>query len=253
MKTFLLSLSASVLVALVYGILFSQREDRVRQYLRQKRQGWLRRHYVLVFVGAIRGRAASTDTAVIAFLGIFVLIVIASSMWFSVEYLDQKLSSVETLITFSESRVASMSRALSGETDRPSEEDLRLELEDLRLGWAELRDELVGLKGRADPVFLAGRVFAGLQLLVAMLALFFWHPFVVMRRRFAHELDRFALRIQGLASKAELAELAVTESEVTDERSLRRFVDKARQIAERHKVATLVETFDLWEGSVDTG
>ena len=68
-----------------------------------------------------------------------------------------------------------------------------------------------------------------------------------MRRRFAHELERFTMRIQGLASKAELANLAVLESNVRDEQSLRTFIDATRDVASRHNVSALVETFDLWK------
>jgi len=73
-------------------------------------------------------------------------------------------------------------------------------------------------------------------------------PTSIIRRRFAHELDRFTMRIQGLASKAELAELAILESRLTYERSLRAFIAAARAIANRHQVSALAETFDLWRG-----
>jgi hypothetical protein len=81
---------------------------------------------------------------------------------------------------------------------------------------------------------------------VSLVAYFFWIPYAVKRRRFGAELDRFLLRIQGLASKAELAELALAESRVVDERTLRAFIDHARTIANRHGVGELVSPFDLW-------
>ncbi len=69
----------------------------------------------------------------------------------------------------------------------------------------------------------------------------------MMRQRFAYEIERFTLRIQGLASKAELAELAVAEADVIDEKTLRHFVEITRGVASRHGIPQLVTTFDLWK------
>jgi hypothetical protein len=82
-----------------------------------------------------------------------------------------------------------------------------------------------------------------------------WIPYVWFRSRFSWELERFALRIQGLASKSELADLVKKEAAVRDEESAKSFVDQMGVIANRHGVEDLIRTFELWkqgdqEGSI---
>lgn len=72
-------------------------------------------------------------------------------------------------------------------------------------------------------------------------------PFVRIRKQFSHEINLYLTRIQGLASKAELANLAVLESKVKNETSLKEFIEATREIANRHDVSELVKTFYLWD------
>ena len=97
------------------------------------------------------------------------------------------------------------------------------------------------------PAFWLGYIVSLLLFLNFVFHSLIWKPFVVMRRRFGYELERFTLRIQGLASKSELAELAVAETEVKNEETVREFVLIMRRIAERHGIPQLVKTFDLWK------
>lgn len=106
--------------------------------------------------------------------------------------------------------------------------------------------ESIKLRPIALRIVLAGRIAAVLLFLSFYVGLFFWRPFIIMRRRFAFEIERFTLRIQGLASKPELAELAVAEAHVTNENTLRAFVEITRKVAIRHGIPQLVTTFDLW-------
>ena len=71
--------------------------------------------------------------------------------------------------------------------------------------------------------------------------------------QFADEVERFTLRVQGLASKAELVELVAAESAVSDEASSRRYVAVMRQIATRHGISDLVRSFELWSFEEDEG
>jgi len=59
---------ASVAVAILYGLFFAQREEKIRAYLRRTRSGLIRRLYVLAFVGAVRGRAVANDTGLLGWL-----------------------------------------------------------------------------------------------------------------------------------------------------------------------------------------
>ncbi|MCP3890102.1 MAG: hypothetical protein GY702_14715 [Desulfobulbaceae bacterium] len=68
-----------------------------------------------------------------------------------------------------------------------------------------------------------------------------------MRKRFAHEMEKFLSRIQYLESKQELSNLAVLESKVVDEKTLKEFIYATKSIAIRHNIQELVFTFDLWK------
>ncbi|MCW5983153.1 MAG: hypothetical protein KIT09_34000 [Bryobacteraceae bacterium] len=121
-----------------------------------------------------------------------------------------------------------------------------------------LETQLKVLLERADslrhPVarnVLLGQLLSASLVASGIFVLFVWMPFIAMRAKFASEIERFTLRIQGLASKSELAELAVLEATVSDEDSLRSFIKHARVIATRHAVPQLVTRFDLWSLSND--
>ncbi|NIR87087.1 hypothetical protein GWO13_05730 [Candidatus Bathyarchaeota archaeon] len=64
--------------------------------------------------------------------------------------------------------------------------------------------------------------------------LFVWLPFAMLRTRLAHEIGRFTLRIQTLASKTELSKLTASELAVPDEETLQSFVNVILEIAQRH-------------------
>ena len=114
---------------------------------------------------------------------------------------------------------------------------------------AEVQRSVPAFLKREEQMESNKHVVSIVYVLVGAYLLLFWFPYVVIRKAFDHELTRFMLRIQGLASKAELAELAVAEARVKNEQSLRVFVDKIKVIAARHEIPQLVSTFDLWTPS----
>lgn len=227
MNGFLIGLLASLVVALLYGLFFAQREDRIRLYLRVSSRGLVRLWYVAAFVGAVRGRAVAGDTGLLGYLILLVPFIL--SFWLSAS--ARNIESNFARLDVDLKRVEEAS-GTPRSTPVPTLESLRREVEELK---TESRTFLSGVKAASWLSF--GAFYVGLLI---------WRPFIVMRRRFAYELDRFTLRIQGLASKTELAELAVLESRVCDEKSLRSFVRAARGIAARHNVSEMVATFDLW-------
>ena len=95
-------------------------------------------------------------------------------------------------------------------------------------------------------LMVLGSVYAVAGAALAYWLLRFHLPFVIFRSCFSYELDRFLLRIQGLAVKSELAELVQLEGLVRDEESAMRYVAKMAEIATRHKVEHLVASFVLW-------
>jgi hypothetical protein len=227
---FLISVAGSLLVALVYGLLFAQREDRVRAKLASMTRGWSRRRYVRAFVGAVRGKAATSDTQILSTLALVVLFFISVLFFAASREIGRQMASVERGLD-------ALQAQIDGHPTKEPPPEAQL---------PALRAEANSLKPLVDWTVLIGKTVAIAGVAAANAGYLIWVPFMVMRRRFAHELDRFALRIQGLASKAELAQLALAESRVTDEASLKAFVEIAGAIAARQGVPDLVTTFDLW-------
>lgn len=246
MWTLLYGAGGSLVVALLYGWFIAQREERIRESLRARRRGYLRRRFVRALVGAIRGRAALLDTVIIATVPLLFLLISAGTLLQSAAGAQVKLDGLWE--SHSEMTQRIQEKKDKGPKAEPKDPHKGLEVE-----CQELADELATLEGSGRALILTTWVISSILLVSAVLGYILWLPFVLMRRWFSCELDRFTLRMQGLSSKAELAELALLESLVVDEESLRGFVEKARQVAERHQVGALVRTFDLWEGEGELG
>ena len=234
LTSFLIGLVASAIVAIVYGLVFAQREGRIRAALAAKRKGWARRRYIRAFIGAVRGKASATDTRLLAQIILYIGLSVSLLLLAGSEVLDQDFKKIEAKLATFEQTVDK----LEGRTvnEPPISEGLR-----------KLQSEVASHRRWHYPFVQAVRVLGVIGIALFYAALWFWLPFVVMRRLFAFELERFTLRIQGLASKAEPADLALAESRVKDEDTLRAFIAAVRVVAERHSVPQLVETFNLWE------
>ena len=237
MTSFLLSILAGTIVAIAYGWLFAQREEKIRGALSAKRTAWARRRYVKAFVGSVRGHAGVIDTLILGLIILTVPFVAAVTMHLGASYLESRLE-------VNDIRLSSVEAKLHQEeaiTKESLEADVR-----------KLRAEVDSQKASGGRTILMMDLFSAVMLGVVFYGLLLWLPFAVMRKQFEREIDRFNLRIQGLASKAELAELALAESSVSDEESLRSFVQIAAAIAKRQGVPRLVERFDLWANPNET-
>ena len=236
---FVISLIASAVVALIYGLFFAQKEERIRAFLKQKSDGWIKRRYVKAFVGAVRGEAVAGDTYLIAYLWLLVIFVAATfASYFEAE--------VEKAHVANNKNISALEKRLDAifmpQKDLSVEEEMleiKSQIKDTKVHVADVDSSLVYL-------LIHYHVISMFLSILLFLGILFWHPYLVMRQRFSFEMQRFTLRIQGLASKAELAELAVAESQVVDEKTLRKFVETTRAVADRHNVSELVSTFDLW-------
>ncbi len=232
LQNLLIGLAASAIVAVLYGFFVAQREKEIRGYLATKREGWRRRRYVKALVGAVRGGGAASDTGMLGFLTLLAPLAIAVGFWYAADYLQSRLDYVDE-------KTARLTQELQQDAAAVTRESLETDLQ-------QMRNEINQLRQRARLQLLLPRGISIMGLAGFYYGVLFWLPFAVLRRRFGHEIDRFTLRIQGLASKAELAELAIAESEVSDENSLRAFLDLAAAIAARHEVPQLADRFDLW-------
>jgi hypothetical protein len=231
----ILGVAGSAVVAVLYGLFLGQREEQIRRYLSTKRKGWARRRYVRAFVGAVRGRAASTNTGLLTLLILLVLFGTSLFVWSAANKLEGRIQIVDSNWQRVNSKLG-----VNEPDNRSSGKD---ELATLIKEWPQTSLQ-------TSRLIMVGRIFAGLCLMGFYIGNFFWRPFLVMRQHFAHEIERFTLRIQGLASKSELAELAIAEAKVIDEKTLRQFVEITRSVATRHGIPQLVTTFDLWKDQV---
>jgi hypothetical protein len=226
LASFLISLA----VAFIYGLFFAQREDKIRAFLSAKRKGWSRRRYVMAFVGAVRGEAVATDTRLLAYTWLFLVSCLVVFVYVMSGHLTTQMAEIDMRNKVIEAGI---------EGRGPTKESIETQVQ-------ALRADVLAIKSKFALLIKVTHITSVVGYVLVYAAVLFWLPFVVMRKRFAFELERFALRIQGLASKTELAELALAESGVVGEEGLRAFVKKAGAIAERHGIPQLVKTFDLW-------
>jgi hypothetical protein len=231
MKVFLLSLFGSALVAVIYGLVFAQREIAIREHLRTSGRGILRWLYVRALLGAVRGDAGVADSRNLAIIICLVLVVASSTASFFATDLQRihKSNGVE------------LERLYKDLTPSPPEtpEKVRARLDAIK-GKYDALDPQVALLTR---VLRISGVILNAAFIVGWMA---WIPYVKLRTRFAHEVARFSLRIQGLATPGELADLTSQELKVRDPESLRQYVELMRRVAAAKGIVGLTETFELW-------
>jgi hypothetical protein len=230
-ETLIVSVAGSAIVAAIYGIFIAQREERIRGYLAVKRRGWSRRRYVSAFVGALRGHAAAVDGAVLGLVVLMFPMLIGLYLWYEAGTIGSRFETLQTR------QAASTQQLRGGQT--PTRESLEEQVQ-------QLQGKIGALGRTVNWIVPLMRALSLLLLAGVYYGLLFWLPLLALRRQFECEVNRFTLRIQGLASKSELAELAMAESAVVDEESLRTFVRAAAAIAARQGVPRLVDRFDLW-------
>lgn len=125
MKSFLLSIVASVFVAVVYGLVVAQREGAIREYLRTSARGVLRWLYVRALLGAVRGDAVVADSRNIAVIlcSIFLFASIGAS--FEASSIRERFASTEAGIR----RIDKSSGVMPAKTD----DQIRAEFESLKV------------------------------------------------------------------------------------------------------------------------
>nr|WP_320116500.1 hypothetical protein [uncultured Desulfuromonas sp.] len=207
----------------------SNREDAIRAYLKSRAKGFARKIYVNAFVSAVRGRDKVSDTSNIAYLLLAMFFITSIYAYYDINELIR--SHDATVEKFTE---------LTKEKPDKTPQELESELASIKSSIDSMEGDVDMLRVVNKGIYVGAFVFLYLGLLI-------WRPYLLMRKRFAHELDKFLSRIQGLASKQELSNIAVLESKVVNEDSLREFINSTRAIAARHNIEQLVATFDLWK------
>ena len=232
-----ISVLASAVVAVIYAFVFAQREEQIREYFRAKARGWLRELYIHATVQAVRGDAAVADSRVLVTLTLLVFMAASAKVLYDAGRLNSEWR-------HSDEDIIAINNDLSQDSTVPEPGTLR---RDLRKRLNTLIAEREGLRPIVRQVVCFEKILG-----YGLAALFyagwlFWRPYVLMRTRFAHEIARFSLRIQGLASKDELARLTAAELAVSNAETIRRYVQIMKEVATRHGVPELTKTFELWQ------
>ncbi len=238
MRSLLVGILGSAVVAVIYGLLIAQREETIRTYLRTTTRGWYRRLYVMALIQAVRGQAAVADSRHVAVLILFVLLGTSIALWIHTATFEAKWASIGDRI-----RVASES--LSTQSARP--EDREKAREEIQRELDELTADRNAVEQRVTWYIRVQRALAIVLYVAFTAGWLFWLPYVLMRTRFAHEISRFSLRIQGLASSDELAKLTAIELAVRNRETLSQYVEIMKEVATRHGLGELTKTFELWE------
>lgn len=246
MESWLIGLSSSIVVAIVYGLLFAQREDAIRASLKRATGGLLRRLYVRALIQAVRGGADVADSRHLAVLLIFV--VLFAGIWTQATVQNIR-NSVDRLVQQAHAlQHTSLIGPASAATTNPQHQ---LQQKEQALS-EEINTAVSGaeaIKTNAQPTLAIVQFIAYLLLAAAGAGWIAWVPYVLMRRQFAHEIERFSLRIQGLATSQELADLTKAELGVRDSHTLAVYVKVMRRIAARYDMPELTRSFELWDES----
>jgi hypothetical protein len=222
-------------------------------------RGW----YVRAFVQAVRGRERAAGTAVSGIILLGVALLLVSVVTAGEVYVQTEMVRVREMLRRAEQYSAPYLESSENPGTMPDttvstgSETLRGDVDSLTAEVTRTLDTISELEGDLAALSRGNRLAIALLLIASVVVGGLWLPFATFRSRFAFELERFSMRIQGLASKGELATLAATEAAVHDEQSLRAFVGVMQRIAERHGIEPLISTFNLWgrdtepEGSSD--
>ena len=227
-QTIFISLGCSLVVAIFYGFVIANKEDVIREYLKNSATGIFRKIYVTALISAVRGRDKLSDSLNIYYLLVLAVIVLSLSYHF---HLNNLVSDYSRNIRWIEEDAA---LSLQEKYEKSSSQ-----LEELKEAAKKNGPSVEKLKNFSSGLY----VFAFSS---AYIFIFIFRPYLLIRKRFSHEVGLYSTRIQGLAAKAELAEIAVLESKVKDEESLKKYIECTKAVAERHGVIELVSKFDLW-------
>jgi len=231
MKVFLLSVLGSAFVALVYGFVFAQRESTIREYLRTSAHGIPRWFYIRALLGAVRGDAVVADSRNLAVLICVVCFAASIAIWVLGSELSNKYDRTGVEIE----RIYERFSPKAPET----EDQQRTQLDALKTAHDALSPQVT-------VVTRILRIAGILLYTLSFIGWIAWMPYVKLRTRFAHEVSRFSLRIQGLATPQELAELTERELKVRDPTTLRQYVELMRDVAQAKGIVQLTKTFELW-------
>lgn len=246
-------LFAGVLSSLVAGIvlmlLFSGNEAAIKNWLARRGLGALQRFYVSIFVEAVRGSSRMADTRHLLSLYIIVIGVIFFSFGFCLNHWENVISSGvdagEKALNDGDVAIQNMLEVL--QRDRTS---INQSLDDLRGNIAKMKElkETLMLSNEDNRRVLsnlevAEKIFEFCFFPLFLYFCFWYYPCCTIRASLSFDIERLSLRLQGLASKSELAELTRCEIAVKNRETARLYVHAIHTIADRHSLQSLYRDF----------
>ena len=240
-NTVALSLALAFLCTFVWRLADGDaRTDKLRGsvnkvWFKRQRTGRIR-----LFISAIQ-RGGHFDSVMVMLLApVVVVLTVSLHLWIRSIDLDRTVSESEASLSEMESRFLAASEPLKSASVPPREnlQGLAAELKDLKAQHSAIRNE-------ANSTILLTRTISAIFGLAGLVIGFVWIDRGLKRYLFAHLINKLALRLQGLATKSELADFARSEFDVRDEPSLAEFITCARTIASRHDLTKLVDAFDV--------
>jgi hypothetical protein len=227
----------------LYGVVFGKVDEQVRSALIKASSLRKRRALVEAFVSGANGSYLWHERRIYSMLALMLLLAV------TVPGLNVMLSISRWNSDTREKAMEAISVADSLLADTSGKSAPEKTIQQRRKDVLAAREKLVRLNNERDE--RSRNMYLFIQSITIFTALCYIYvttsiSTAVVRRTFAREIEQFTLRIQGLASKQELAELAVAEMRVSDEETLKAFIEAAKRIAERHCVPKLVTRFDLW-------
>lgn len=237
MQDLLILLATSLLLPLIYGITIGGREEFFRALLRRSASGWRRSSMVRVLIRTVRHESVGLELKVLAFLGFLALATLSVAAFTKGiemgQWAVQAASNSEEFLRQEESILA----ILAGVSDSVA---LAQDPAERALGLLQVTRENSAEATRLHEAARSYRVIlftvAAVLWAAAWWFALWWTPMRVAELRLSRMLERMTLRIQALASKNELAELAVSEDAVSDEESLKIFFGALHRICVRHQI-----------------
>lgn len=236
LSTIILGFFGTALFGVPYFFFIAQREQELRTLLKAQRRRRVQRKYVRALVAAVRGEGEVEKARLLSGFRVLFSATVAILVLGYALHLGSDHAEIQARVADLEELV-NQDASTEAETDSPDDpvSKARSFLEEAR----DLERSLARVKIAAWGIGLVAYAWYFWRSMV-------WQPFALLRSRFSWEVTRATRTLQSLAGKKELAQLASLETEVRDEKTLRRFVEEVRVLSKRHAVPELASAFDLW-------
>lgn len=228
-ETIAISLGCSLFVAIIYGVFISNKEEEIRAYLRTSAKGFFRYFYVKALISAVRGKDKVSDTSNI----FYILIILSYSLALYFH------NDINELLRNHDTTVKSINELIEGKPEQT--------IEDFSEDLTKIKSSIDDISGKIGFIRIFNEGMYLIAHFIFAVGFIIWRPYLLIQKRFSHEVERLMTRMQGVISTQELSEIAVLECKVVDEETLKLFIISIKGIAKKYDLEELVFNFELWE------